>query len=49
VIRDAYIVLVGKPKGKRQFRKPKCRWEYKIELKFKKMYSVVGIDLVQVR
>jgi hypothetical protein len=25
--RNAYTVLVGKPVGKRQLEKPRCRWE----------------------
>jgi hypothetical protein len=25
--RNAYRILVGKPEGKRQLGKPRCRWE----------------------
>jgi hypothetical protein len=28
----AYRVLVGKPEGKRPFRKPRCRWEDNIKM-----------------
>jgi hypothetical protein len=30
-IRNAYIILVEKPEGKRAFRRPRRRWEYNIE------------------
>jgi hypothetical protein len=26
-MRDAYKILIGKPKGKRPCRRPRCRWE----------------------
>lgn len=31
-MRNAYKVSVGKPEGKRTFRKPRYRWEYNIEI-----------------
>jgi hypothetical protein len=30
--RGAYRILVGKPEGKRQLGKPRCRWEDNIEM-----------------
>jgi len=30
--RVAYRVLVGKPEGKRQFGRPRCRWEDNINM-----------------
>jgi hypothetical protein len=30
--RKLYKVLVGKPKGKRPLRRPRCRWEYGIRM-----------------
>jgi hypothetical protein len=35
--RGAYRILVGKPEGKRQIGRPKCRWEDNIELDLHKM------------
>ena len=29
--RNAYLVLMGKPKGRRQLRRPRCRWEDNIK------------------
>jgi hypothetical protein len=30
--RNAYIILVGKPEGKRQLRRPRSRWEDNIKM-----------------
>ena len=30
--RGVYTILVGKPKGKRPFGRPRCRWEDNIEM-----------------
>ena len=30
--RNAYTVLVGKPKEKRQFARPSCTWQYNIKI-----------------
>jgi hypothetical protein len=35
--RGTYRVLVGKPEGKRPLRRPRCRWEYNIELDLHKV------------
>jgi hypothetical protein len=29
---DAYRLMVGKPEGKRQLERPRCRWVYNIEM-----------------
>jgi hypothetical protein len=31
-VKNTYTVLVGKPEGKRQFGKPRCRWKDNIEM-----------------
>jgi hypothetical protein len=35
--RGAYMVLVGKPKGKRQFRRPRLRWEDNIKINLQEL------------
>jgi hypothetical protein len=35
--RNAYQILVGKPEGKRPFRKPKHRWEDNIKIDLKEL------------
>jgi hypothetical protein len=30
--RGVYRILVGKPEGKRQFERPRCRWEDNIKM-----------------
>jgi hypothetical protein len=35
--RNAYKVLVGKPGGKRTFRKPRHRWESNIEIEVREI------------
>jgi hypothetical protein len=34
-IRDAYWVLVGKPGGRRQFERPRRRWEENIKMELR--------------
>jgi len=31
-MRNAYIILVGKPEGKKPLRRPRCRWEDNIRI-----------------
>jgi hypothetical protein len=38
--RGVYGVLVGRPKGKRPLRRPRCRWEDNIEMNIRE----TGID-----
>jgi hypothetical protein len=38
--RGVYKVLVGRPKGKRPLRRPRCRWEDNTEMDLRK----IGID-----
>jgi hypothetical protein len=40
--RGVYRVLVGKPEGKRQMGRPRCRWEDNIKMDFRKLEGVVG-------
>ena len=40
-----YRVLVGKPEGKRQVRRPRCRWEDNIKMDLQKV-ECGGIDLI---
>jgi hypothetical protein len=35
-MRNAYSILVGKPKGKRPFGRPRCRWEDNIRMDLKR-------------
>jgi hypothetical protein len=35
--RYAYRVLIGKPKGKRPYRRPRYRWEDEITMDFKEL------------
>jgi hypothetical protein len=41
-LRNAYI-LVGKPEGKRQLRRPSRRWEDNIKMDFKEIGVVGGL------
>jgi hypothetical protein len=34
-LKNAYTILVGKPKGKSPFGRPRCRWEDNIRLYLK--------------
>jgi len=47
--RKDYRVLVGKPKGKRQFRRPRHRWEDNIKINFKEGGGRVGTRLIWLR
>jgi len=31
-MRNAYIILVGKPEGKKPLRRPSCKWEDNIRI-----------------
>jgi len=39
-IRNAHNISVGKPEGKRPFRRPRCRWEDNIDMDLRE----IGID-----
>jgi hypothetical protein len=45
--RNAYSVLVGKPKGKKPLRKPRRRWEHDIEMNVKEIGSE-GVHWIRV-
>ena len=46
--RNAQMVLVGKPEGKRSCRRPMCRWEgMKTNLRETDWKSVDGINMAQ--
>jgi hypothetical protein len=49
--RNMYKVLMGKPEGKRPFRRPRCRWEYGIRMDLREIGwgSVDWIQLAQDR
>jgi hypothetical protein len=48
-VRNAYKILIGKPKGKRPFGRPRHRWEdnIKMDLREIRLEGVDWIDLVQ--
>jgi hypothetical protein len=47
--RGVYRFLVGKPEGKRQFERPRCRWEDNINMYFQEVgcESLGWIELAQ--
>jgi hypothetical protein len=45
--RHVYMILVGKPEGKRQLRRPRCRWEDNIKMDLHEMGGLYWIGLVQ--
>jgi hypothetical protein len=49
--KNAYRILVGKPKGKRPLGRPKCRWEDNIRMDLREIGwgGVDWIDLAQDR
>jgi hypothetical protein len=49
--RNAYRILVGKPKGKRPLGRPRCRWVDNIKIELRKIgwCGVDWIDLAQDR
>jgi len=49
--RVAYRVLVGKPEGKRQLGRPRCRWENNIKMNLQEVGcgEMDWIDLAQDR
>jgi hypothetical protein len=49
--RGAYMVLVGRPEGKRPLGRPRCRWEdnIKVDLKEVEWRGMDWIDLAQNR
>jgi hypothetical protein len=44
-MRNAYIVLVGKPEGKRSLGRPRCRWEDNIKRDLKEI-GWKGVDCI---
>jgi hypothetical protein len=42
-LRNVYSILVGKPEGRRQLGKPRCRWEYNIRMGLRKI-GWEGVD-----
>jgi hypothetical protein len=45
--RNAYKILVGKPEEKRQFGRPRCRWEGNIKMDLEEIGSE-GVDWTDV-
>ena len=45
--RGAYRVLVGKPEGKRQLERPRCRWEDNMKMDLQEV-GCEGIDSIDV-
>jgi hypothetical protein len=45
-MRSAYKILAGKPGGKRQLRRPRCRWEDTIKVDFREM-GLEGVDWIR--
>jgi hypothetical protein len=41
--RNAYIILTVKPEGKKQLRRPECRWEDNIKMDLRKTER--GLDI----
>jgi hypothetical protein len=44
--RGVYRVLVGKPKGKRPLRRPRCRWEDNIKMDLREI-GIDGVNWIQ--
>jgi hypothetical protein len=44
--RNAYMILVGKPEGKRPLGRPRCRWEDNIRMDFKRGWG--GMDWIDI-
>jgi hypothetical protein len=43
--RNAYRMLVGKPEGKRQVKRPRRRWMYNIKMDLREIrWRVYGLD-----
>ena len=42
--RGAYRVLVGRPEGRRQRPRPRCRWEDNIKMDFREVGWGHGLD-----
>ena len=47
--RKDYRVLVGNPEGKRQFRRPRHKWEDNIKINFEERGGRVGTRLIRFR
>jgi hypothetical protein len=49
--RNAYRILVGKPEGKRQLQRPRCKWEDNIKMDLREVEwgGMNWIDLAQDR
>jgi hypothetical protein len=45
VMRNACKMLVGKPEGKRQLGRPKCRWEDNIKIHLEEIRDMCGLYL----
>jgi hypothetical protein len=41
-MRSAYKILVGKPEGNRELRRPRCRWEDNIKMDLRELGSEGG-------
>ena len=47
--RGVYRVWVGKPEGKRQLGRPRCRWEDNIKMDLQEMECEVWTGLIWIR
>jgi hypothetical protein len=49
--RDVYMVLMGKPEGKRPLGRSRCRWEDNVKMGFREigLYCMEWINLTQDR
>jgi hypothetical protein len=43
--RNAYTILIGKPEGKRQLKRPRHRWENNIKLDHREI-GCLGVDWI---
>jgi hypothetical protein len=46
-MRNGYKILVGKPKGKRPLRKPRHRWDIKMDVREKDLGVWIGFILLR--
>ena len=47
--RDVYRILVGKPEGKRQLGRPRCRWEDNIKMDLQEVGCRTWTELIWLR
>ena len=47
--RSAFIILIGKPTGKRPLGRPRRRWEDNVRMDHKEIDIIRGIGLIRIR